>query len=85
VAGYIAMKGTHIDQFFVDPLDQGQGLGSALFVAALDRGRRPLTLDVFEANHPARRFYENRGFRERERWFNEQDGAVQLRYVLAAD
>lgn len=85
VAGYIAMKGTHIDQFFVDPLHQGQGLGSALFTAALDRGLRPLTLDVFEENLPARRFYETRGFRVAARWFNEQDGAVQLGYVLPAD
>jgi GNAT superfamily N-acetyltransferase len=82
VAGYIAMKGGHIDQFFVDPPRQGRGVGSVLFATALDRGLRPLTLDVFEANLPARRFYEKRGFKERERWFNEQDRAVQLRYVL---
>lgn len=82
VAGYIAMTGSHIDQLFVEPPVQGRGIGSALFAAALDRGLRPLTLDVFEANLPARRFYEKRGFRERERWFNEQDQAVQLRHVL---
>jgi ribosomal protein S18 acetylase RimI-like enzyme len=85
VAGYIAMKGTHIDQFFVDPPLQGQGIGAALFAAALERGLRPLTLDVFEANRPARRFYGKRGFREVERRFSEQDQAMQLRYELRAD
>lgn len=82
VVGHIVMKGTHIDQFFVDPPRQGRGYGSALFAAALERGLRPLTLDVFEENGPARRFYERRGFREVARRFNEQDRAVQLRYAL---
>lgn len=82
VAGFIVMRGSHIDQFFVDPPGQGRGHGSALFAAALERGLRPLTLDVFEENRPARRFYERRGFREVGRWFNEQDRAVQLRYAL---
>lgn len=85
VAGYIAMKGWHVDQFFVDPPLQGQGIGSALFTAALERGLRPLTLDVFEANLPARRFYEKRGFLEVERRFSEEDQAVQLRYELPVD
>lgn len=82
VLGYIAMKGAHIDQFFVDPRQQGQGHGTALFAAALARSGRPLTLDVFEENRPARRFYEKRGFRQIDSWFNEQDRAVQLRYEL---
>lgn len=82
LAGYIAMSGRHIDQLFVDPSAQGQGVGRALLAAALGRGLRPLTLDVFEKNRPARRLYESRGFREAGRWFNEQDGAVQLRYEL---
>ena len=49
---------------------------------AMDRGLRPLTLNVFEDNVPARQFYERHGFRERERWFNEWDGAVELCYAL---
>lgn len=84
VVGYIAMTGAHVDQFFVDPSWQGRGHGSTLFATALDRGLRPLTLDVFEENHPARRFYERRGFRQVSRRFSEQERAVQLRYELPA-
>jgi GNAT superfamily N-acetyltransferase len=82
IAGYVAMKGAHIDQFFVDPPRQRQGIGTTLFATALNRGMRPLSLDVFAANAPARRFYERRGFREVGRWFNAEDRAVQLRYEL---
>lgn len=85
VAGYLAMSGQHIDQLFVDPPAQGAGVGGTLLAAALGRGLRPLTLDVFEANLPARRFYGRRGFREVDRRFNEQDQAVQLRYELCTD
>jgi putative acetyltransferase len=82
VVGYVAMAGAHIDQFFVAPVRQGQGVGRQLFAAALARGIRPLTLDVFEENHAARAFYARRGFVEQHRWFNEHDRAVQLRYTL---
>jgi ribosomal protein S18 acetylase RimI-like enzyme len=47
------------------------------------RGIRPLTLNVFAENRPARAFYERHGFGEASRWFNTQDKAIELRYVLA--
>ena len=80
---YAAMTGAHLDHLFVTPAAQGQGIGAMLLMRALDRGLLPLTLNVFEDNVPARRFYERHGFGERERWFNEWDGAVELRYALA--
>ena len=79
---YLAMSRQHIDHLFVLPENQGRGIGAMLFRRALDRGLRPLTLNVFEANGPARRFYEQYGFAERDRWFSETDRTVELRYGL---
>jgi ribosomal protein S18 acetylase RimI-like enzyme len=79
---FVAMIGGHIDQLFVRPENQTQGIGRALLDAALSRGIRPATLNVFEDNLPARRFYDRYGFVEVRRWLNEQDRAVELLYQL---
>jgi GNAT superfamily N-acetyltransferase len=81
LAGFIALSGRHIDQLFIDPHYQRSGLGSALLLRALDSARGTTTLHVFEANQNARAFYAKHGFRERDRWMNTQDGAVELLYV----
>ena len=39
-----------------------------------------LTLDVFEENRLARRFYERHGFREVSRYLNQQEAAMELLY-----
>ena len=80
--GFVAMTGAHIDQLFVHPDAQRQGVGSALLDLALGRGLRPATIDVFEQNAPARQLYERYGFEEAQRWFDEQDRAEALRYRL---
>ena len=80
--GFIAMAGGLIDELFVHPDAQQQGVGSALLKLALRRGIRPATLHVFEKNTSARRFYERFGFKEADRWFNEQDQAEELLYQL---
>ena len=82
VVAYLAASGAHVDQVFVDPDHQGAGLGSALLTAMLDRQLRPVTLTVFEANAPARAFFEKFGFREVDAWWNEQDHARELLYRL---
>ncbi len=81
--GYIAMCGSHIDHLFVDPPEQGRGIGSALLAAALDRPLRPFSINVFAANTPARDFYIGRGFVPVRSWFNEADRAEEWRYELA--
>lgn len=49
---------------YVDPVRRGHGLGSALLEAGFARmGRPEQVLWTFEANAPARRFYERHGFR----------------------
>jgi ribosomal protein S18 acetylase RimI-like enzyme len=82
VAGFIAASGAHLDQLFVDPDHQRAGIGSALLRALLERGQRPVTLNVFALNAPARAFYERFGFRQTDAWWNGQDQALELLYRL---
>jgi putative acetyltransferase len=80
VVGYVATSGAHIDQLFVDPGHQGSGIGTALLTAAIARMPTSITLDVFEDNAPARRFYERHGFRKINRFFETNDQAFMLAY-----
>ncbi len=81
--GFIAMTNGHVDQLFVHPDAQRQGVGSDLLDLALSRGIRPVTLHVFEKNAAARALYDRYGFKEAGRWFNEQDKAEELLYRLS--
>jgi ribosomal protein S18 acetylase RimI-like enzyme len=48
---------------------------------ALTREPAVVTLNVFEQNTRARRFYERHGFQEVRRFLNEQEQSVELVYV----
>ena len=63
VTGIICFVGSFIDQLFVDPLWQGQGVGKALVGKARDAFPEGFVLDVFQFNTPALRFYERLGLR----------------------
>ena len=80
VVGFAAAQGIHLDQLFVDPDHQRLGIGTDLLTAALQRTPPVLTLDVFEENRLARRFYERHGFREVSRYLNQQEAAMELLY-----
>jgi len=61
LAGFVAFREGWIDQLYVLPRFQGQGIGSSLLQvpqAAFDS----LQLWTFQRNLPARRFYEAHGF-----------------------
>ena len=81
MAGFIALKDHHIDQLYVDPSRQRCGVGSALLGEAVAAAPGRITLDVFEENISARAFYEKHGFQPRDRWMNEEEGAIDLLYV----
>ena len=81
MTGFIALIDRHVDQLFIDPVHQGSGVGSMLLASAIKNQPGRLTLDVFEENRSARAFYEKHGFEERDRWMNEEEGAIDLRYV----
>ena len=59
--GFIAFRRGWIEQFYVLPARQGQGVGEALLNIAKDAFPE-LQLWTFQRNAPARRFYEKRGF-----------------------
>ncbi|WID97898.1 GNAT family N-acetyltransferase [Bosea vestrisii] len=61
LAGFIAFRHGWIDQLYVLPAYQGQGVGSALLEIARDRYPE-LNLWTFQRNAIARRFYERQGF-----------------------
>jgi GNAT superfamily N-acetyltransferase len=62
MTGMIAFRSEWIDQLYVLPEAQGQGIGSALLEMAQTTFDR-LQLWTFQRNAKARRFYEARGFR----------------------
>jgi GNAT superfamily N-acetyltransferase len=61
ITGVIAFRGDWIEQLYVLPEAQGQGVGSALLDVAKRVSER-LQLWTFQRNARARRFYEARGF-----------------------
>ncbi len=76
--GFVAVTGTHLDQLFVEPDYQKRGIGTHLLGRALGRTPAAATLNVFEQNIVARKFYERHGFREVDRFVNEQERSVEL-------
>ena len=59
--GVIAFREGWVEQLYVLPSRQGQGVGGALLAVA--KAAWPgLSLWAFQRNAPARRFYEARGF-----------------------
>lgn len=81
VVGFIALMGNEVGALFVDPTVQGKGIGRAL----MDHARffhSELELDVFEANHTGRRFYDRYGFEVERVHVHEQTGHSMLRLRL---
>jgi GNAT superfamily N-acetyltransferase len=62
VVAMMVLDGEDLDQLYLDPAWQGQGIGGCLVDLAKQRRPAGLSLWTFQANEPARRFYERRGF-----------------------
>ena len=64
LAGFMALRphDNCLDQLFMAPTAKAQGLGSKLMDLAKQRLPDGMWLRTAEANHPARAFYEKRGF-----------------------
>ncbi len=60
VKGLVHLQGTELQQLYIDPFFQGEGIGSALLSFALKQGARFLW--VLEQNEKALGFYKARGF-----------------------
>lgn len=66
VVGYARFTRTWLNDLYVDPADQGTGVGTALLDLVKARHPDGFSLWVFEQNTPARAFYAARGLVERE-------------------
>ena len=60
--GMMAIKGDFIDQLFIAPSAQRQGVGTALLQKARELAPERLRCYTFQKNYPARAFYEKHGF-----------------------
>ena len=78
VVGFLSLIDNEVGAIFVDPDEQGRGVGRALMDVA--RAARPvLELDVLEANTIGRRFYAAYGFEFVDRHMNDALGHPELR------
>jgi putative acetyltransferase len=75
--------GGEVGGLFVDPDAQGAGLGRLLVEHAASL-HGALTLDVYEKNTRARRFYARMGFEEESRRLDEEYDEVMLKLVRPA-
>lgn len=62
VCGFMSVLGDMLEQLYILPAYQGQGIGSELLGKAIEIADAPMRLWVFQRNEPARKFYEDRGF-----------------------
>jgi GNAT superfamily N-acetyltransferase len=61
--GMMALEGDMLAQLYIAPAWQRRGVGDGLLGVAMRERPAGLRLWTFQANLPARRFYEARGFR----------------------
>lgn len=61
IRGFIGMNGDHIEGIFVQAAERSKGIGKALIDHVKSKKDR-LTLNVYQKNERARKFYEREGF-----------------------
>ncbi|MFD0023158.1 GNAT family N-acetyltransferase [Streptomyces sp. NPDC058382] len=62
VVALMVLDDEELDQLYIDPVWQGQGIGGRLVDLAKQRRPGGLALWTFQVNKPARRFYQRHGF-----------------------
>lgn len=78
--GFACLEGDLLDQLFVLPSWQGQGVGSLLLDDIKRLRPKGFRLYTFEKNLAARAFYEKRGLVETGRGFSEQEQEADIAY-----
>jgi ribosomal protein S18 acetylase RimI-like enzyme len=63
IIGMMALEGEMVEQLYIAPAAQRRGVGDGMLALAMRERPATLRLWTFQANAPARRFYEARGFR----------------------
>lgn len=62
VVGFVAFTEEEVAWLYVDPVEYGQGAGTALIRAALAETRSPMSAEVLEGNDAALAVYRKAGF-----------------------
>lgn len=80
VRGFIGLQGAYIAGLFVAEQYRGRGVGSGL-LAHCQRLHRALSLEVYEKNERAVRFYQKHGFRTADTHRDEDTGEIAYRMI----
>ena len=86
VVGFLARNGPEVHCLYLSAPVRGQGIGQQLLDQAKS-GQPRLSLLTFQANTPARRFYERNGFVEAERsdGTRNDENLPDIRYVWRSE
>ena len=76
IAGFIGTNGNHIEGIFVDRADWNRGIGTALLNQVMNE-KAHLTLNVYQKNTNAIRFYEKNGFTVTKESIDEETGETE--------
>lgn len=71
--GFVSLLGQFIGGLFVDPGQQGHGIGRTLVAHALEL-KGELMLEVYTSNGQALAFYQSLGFKEQSRRAEDDEG-----------
>jgi len=85
VVAFLCLEGKLVDQLFVAPGHQRHGIGTRMMNDAKALSPGGLSLFTFQANKPARAFYEKQGFRAVAFGISEAEGEPDVTYVWAGD
>lgn len=80
VVGMIAYNETEISQLYIHVDYQGIGIGETLLNRAKAQSNGKLTLNTFEVNKNAQRFYEKNGFKIIGRGYENEEKLPDMRY-----
>lgn len=83
IIGFTSLLGHQLAGLFVTPTNQGRGLGQILLSYAIAKVG-DLEVDVFAANHVARRLYERNGFLPAGEYAHPETGLLVLRLTRLA-
>ena len=85
VVGMIAYNETEISQLYIHVDYQGIGIGETLLNRAKAQSNGTLTLNTFEVNKKAQRFYEKNGFKIIGRGNENEENLPDLQYEWNMD
>ncbi|MFI5542309.1 GNAT family N-acetyltransferase [Streptomyces sp. NPDC051815] len=81
--GMMVLDDAELDQLYVDPAWQGQGIGGRLVELAKQRRPAGMALWTFQVNEAAQHFYQRHGFvaAERTNGHRNEEDEPDVRYV----